>query len=183
MKKIIEKEQMLIEALPYIQRFRGETVVVKFGGSIMDNEDGIRSILRDIALMGSMGMQPVIVHGGGKAISKQLKEAGIPTVFIRGLRKTDAASVKIVEQVLNYEINPQLVKIIEEFGYKARGMHGDDLLRVVKHTEVDEQTGETLDWDFVGDVTEVDIEPIKAYQAVNIIPVITPVGRGPENRI
>lgn len=183
MQKMIEKAAVLIEALPYIQKFRGETVVVKFGGSIMDNEEGVRSILNDIAFMEVVGLRPVIVHGGGKAISSRMKEKNLKPHFVRGLRVTDEPTMAIVEQTLNHEINPQMVAWLESFGCKARGIHGEDIFRVQKHEERDEESGEKLDWGFVGDVTEVDIEPVKAFAAAGIVPMITPLGRGPERHV
>lgn len=183
MQKMIEKAAVLIEALPYIQKFRGDTVVVKFGGSIMDNEEGVRSILNDIAFMEVVGLHPVIVHGGGKAISSRMKEKHLKPHFVQGLRVTDEPTMAIVEQTLNHEINPQMVAWLESFGCKARGIHGEDILRVQKHEERDAESGKALDWGFVGDVTEVDVEPVKAFAAAGIVPMITPLGRGPERHV
>ena len=115
MDKIIEKATALTEALPYIQQFRGETVVVKFGGSIMENEDGYSRILQDIAFMECVGLRPVVVHGGGKAISRAMREADIAPNFVQGLRVTDKATMQVVEKVLNHEVNPHLVEIIQQF--------------------------------------------------------------------
>ncbi len=175
MKNMIEKAGVLIEALPYIQRFRGEAVVVKFGGSILENEAGYRAILEDIAFMECVGLRPVVVHGGGKAISAAMNDAGIEANFVRGLRVTDERSIHVVDRVLNGEINPSLTKILQSYGGKARGIRGQDLMKVEKHVVV--ENGETLDWGFVGDVVDVDIEPIRAYLNSDIVPVITPLGR------
>ena len=176
MKQAIQKASVLIEALPHIQRFRGETVIVKFGGSSMDNPDVVRDILEDIAFMSCVGLRPVIVHGGGKAINARMKEKGLAATFVKGLRVTDPATMEIVEQVLNREVNPELVAILNEFGCKARGIHGEDILTVRKHTAKDPDTGKPLDWGLVGDITGVDIEPVKAFLAADITPVITPLG-------
>jgi acetylglutamate kinase len=183
MKKVIEKAAVLIEALPYIQRFHGDTVVVKFGGSIMDDEQGVRNILKDIAFMACVGLRPVIVHGGGKAISRRMEEAGLEPRFEHGLRVTDNASVAIVEDVINHVVNPHVVDILKGFKCKARGMHGDDFVSVQKHTRVDEETGKTLDWGYVGEVLTVDVEPIQAFLECGITPVITPLGRGADRKI
>jgi len=183
MKKVIEKAAVLIEALPYIQRFHGDTVVVKFGGSIMDDEQGVRNILKDIAFMACVGLRPVIVHGGGKAISRRMEEAGLKPRFEHGLRVTDEASVAIVEDVINHVVNPHVVDILKGFKCKARGMHGDDFVSVQKHTRIDEETGETLDWGYVGEVLAVDVEPIQAFLECGITPVITPLGRGDDRKI
>lgn len=183
MQSVIEKAAVLIEALPYIQRFRGETVVVKFGGSIMEDAAGVNNILKDIAFMECVGLRPVIVHGGGKSISQKMKERGLKATFIKGLRVTDADAIGIVEEVLNHEVNPELVRTLESFGCKARGMHGDDILRVVKHTEKEPKTGKVLDWGYVGNVVEVDVAPIQAFLQAQITPVITPLGRGEDRHI
>ena len=176
MKQAIQKASVLIEALPHIQRFRGETVIVKFGGSSMDNPDVVRDILEDIAFMSCVGLRPVIVHGGGKAINARMKEKGLQATFVKGLRVTDSETMKIVEQVLNREVNPELVSILNGFGCKARGIHGEDIITVRKHVAEDPDTGEALDWGLVGEITGVDVEPVKAYLEADITPVITPLG-------
>ena len=176
MKQAIQKASVLIEALPHIQRFRGETVIVKFGGSSMDNPEVVRDILEDIAFMSCVGLRPVIVHGGGKAINARMKQKGLQATFVKGLRVTDAETMKIVEQVLNREVNPELVSILNGFGCKARGIHGEDIITVRKHTASDPDTGEVLDWGLVGEITNVDVEPVKAYLESDITPIITPLG-------
>lgn len=183
MQSVIEKASVLIEALPYIQRFRDETVVVKFGGSIMEDEDGVNSILKDIAFMECVGLRPVIVHGGGKSISKRMKEKGLKPSFVKGLRVTDDATIGVVEYVLNHEVNPQLVGTLQSYGCKARGIHGDDIIRVTKRVETDKKTGKAVDWGYVGDVAEVDVAPIEAFLQASITPVITPLGRGADRKI
>ncbi len=183
MQQIIEKASILIEALPYIQRFRGETVVVKFGGSIMEDAEGVNNILKDIAFMECVGLRPVIVHGGGKSISHRMKKTGLKPAFVKGLRVTDEATIAVVEDVLNHEVNPQLVKTLQGYGCKARGIHGEDILRVKKREEVDKSTGKKVDWGFVGDVMEVDAAPVEAFLQAAMTPVITPLGRGPDRKL
>lgn len=183
MQNPVEKAAVLIEALPYIQRFRGEVVVVKVGGSTMEEKAGTQRVLMDIAFMASVGMRPVVVHGGGKAITRRMTEKGVKSNFVKGLRVTDEASVEVVEQVLNREVNVELVQVLEKCGCTARGIHGEDILRVEKHTERDAQTGDLLDWGYVGDVVEVDDDPILAYLHAHIVPVITPLGRGPDGHL
>jgi acetylglutamate kinase len=183
MQDVIQKAQVLIEALPYIQKFRQEIVVVKVGGSTMEEKAGTEAVLKDIAFMACVGLRPVVVHGGGKAISRRLNEKGIASSFVKGLRVTDEASIEVVEQVLNREVNPELCRALEKMGSTARGIHGEDILRVAKHTEKDEATGETLDWGYVGDVVEVDDDPILAYLHAHIVPVITPLGRGADGKL
>jgi acetylglutamate kinase len=183
MQQVIEKASVLIEALPYIQKFRGETVVVKFGGSIMESEIGYRNILKDVAFMECVGLQPVLVHGGGKAVSKKMREAHIQPEFLHGLRVTDAKTIHVVEKVLNGEVNPHLVEILEGYGAAAHGIHGEDILGVEKKSGTDPDTGEAVDWGFVGRVEKVDTKPIRAFVKSNIVPVITPLGKGPDGKI
>jgi acetylglutamate kinase len=182
MDKYIEKAAALIEALPFIQQFRGEIVVVKLGGSIMESEEGYSRIMQDIAFMECIGMCPVVVHGGGKAISRAMKENSIAPNFVHGLRVTDEKTIHVVERVLNHEVNPHLVEIIQQFEGKARGIHGEDILCVEKMVGADEHNA-PLDWGYVGRVTQVDIEPIHAYLKSEIVPVITPLGNGPEGKL
>ena len=183
MDRYIEKASALIEALPFIQQFRGETVVVKFGGSIMENEAGYSRILQDIAFMECVGLRPVLVHGGGKAISRAMKDSNIAPNFVQGLRVTDEATIRVVEQVLNHEVNPHLVQIIQQCHGKARGIHGEDIIRVEKMTGVDPATNEPIDWGYVGKVVKVDVEPVQAFLKSDMVPVITPLGKGPDNRL
>ena len=183
MQRIIEKASVLIEAMPYFRKFQGETIVVKFGGSIMDDDSCVESILKDVAFMSCVGLRPVLVHGGGKAISSALKNAQIPSEFKEGLRVTSEEAMQVVEQVLNYEINPPLVQELIKNDCKARGVHGDDLLTAKRYVKEDPETGELQDWGYVGDVVKVDVEPIQAFLAVGITPVITPVGRGEDKKL
>jgi len=183
MQQIIEKASVLLEALPYIQKFRGDPIVVKFGGSIMESEIGYRKILQDVAFMECVGLQPVLVHGGGQSVSKEMREAHIQPNFIHGLRVTDEATIHVVERVLNHDVNPHLVEIIKSYGGKARGIHGEDILKVEKRTGIDPETKQELDWGYVGKVVEVDIEPIHAFLKADMTPVITPLGRGEDGRL
>lgn len=183
MQQMIEKAAVLVEALPYIQKFRSDTVVVKFGGSIMESEIGYRNILKDVAFMECVGLRPVLVHGGGKAVSKKMREARITPNFVHGLRVTDEQTIGVVESVLNGDVNPHLVAILANYGGKARGIHGEDIIQVKKHSGTDPETGEELDWGYVGKVIEVDIEPVVAYLNADIIPVITPLGRGKDGKL
>ncbi len=183
MQRVIEKAAVLIDALPFIQRFRGETIVVKFGGSIMDDEEGVQAILNDVAFMAVVGLRPVIVHGGGKAISQKMKDRGLNPVFLHGLRVTDEATMEIVEQTLNTEINPHMVSVLGRFGCKGRGIHGDDILHVAPKVGKDPRTGDAVSWGYVGQVTDVDVEPILAFLAAGIVPLITPLGRGADRHV
>lgn len=124
--QLIIRADFLLEALPYIQKYRGETFVVKYGGSFMDSQDPEErdSVARDITFLEAVGINPVVVHGGGKAITRALKESGIETKFIKGIRQTDKQTMNVVERVLSYEINPRVVEAIGRFGGKAKGFPG-----------------------------------------------------------
>ena len=176
MKQVIQKADILVEALPYIQRFRGQTVVVKLGGSSLDNEQAMHGILQDIAFMECVGLRPVLIHGGGKAINVRLQKKNVQPHFLKGLRVTDADTLRVVERVLNQEVNPELVNMLRSFGCKAHGIHGEDIITAEKRVQMDEETKQMLDWGFVGNVLAVDVEPIAAYLNSDVIPVITPLG-------
>ena len=182
MQKIIEKAEVLIEALPYIQSFRGETIVVKFGGSAMEDKAHADGVLADVTFMECVGMKPVIVHGGGKAISRRMKEQGIEARFVKGLRGTCEETIRVVEKTINEEVNPEIVGTLTKMGAAARGLHGDEVFKVVRKTEVDSKTGEVFDWGYVGEPMEVNTGPILALLQQNLIPVITPLGRGPDGK-
>ncbi len=183
MDTIIGKAAVLIEALPYIQDFRDAVVVVKFGGSAMEDEARVDSVLADIAFMATVGMRCVVVHGGGKAITRGMAEQGIESRFVHGLRVTCEKSMRVVERVIKGEVNPQIVRGLTRKGVKARSLHGDEIFRVTRKTAIDPATGETLDWGFVGEPGEVDTGPIRSFLAEGVIPVITPLGIGPDHHV
>lgn len=183
MQSLIDKAAVLVEALPFIQKFRGDVVVVKFGGSSLEEKAGVEAVLKDIAFMACVGLRPVVVHGGGKAISRRLKEKALGTTFLHGLRVSDEATIEVVEQVLNREVNPGLVQMLTEMGCKARGIYGEDILSAVRQTGTDPATGEPLDWGYVGRVVNVDVEPVLAYSNAHIVPLITPLGWGADNKV
>ena len=128
MQRLISKAGTLLEALPYIQRFRGQTFVVKYGGSFMDSPDPeVRNgVARDIVFLEAVGINPVVVHGGGKAITRAMEAAGLKAEFVQGQRVTDEATVNVVEQVLSREINPEIVRTINSLGGKAKGFAGTE---------------------------------------------------------
>ena len=177
MNELIEKAAVLVEALPYIQQFRGEITVVKFGGSAMEERAHFEGILSDVTFMECVGMLPVIVHGGGKAISRKMKEANLQARFVKGLRVTDEAAIQIVEQVIKSEVNPEIVATLRGYGARAQTIDGTDVFKVRKKTEKGDN-GEVLDWGYVGEVVEVDTAPILSCLKRDMIPVITPLGRG-----
>jgi acetylglutamate kinase len=183
MDDVIAKAAVLIEALPYIQRFRGAMVVVKFGGSAMEERRHAEGILKDVAFMECVGMRPVVVHGGGKAISRGLKAEGIEPRFLKGLRVTCEKTIEVVERVLKREITPSIVAMLEAFGARAQAVPGDTVFRVKRKEEQDAATGNMLDWGFVGDPHEVDTAPIASCLAEGIIPIISPLGRGEDGHV
>jgi acetylglutamate kinase len=183
MKSIIKKAEILIEALPYILKFRGEIIVVKFGGSALDDLNNAKSIIEDISFMECVGMKPVVVHGGGKAISRGMKEHGISAEFVNGFRVTRAKTIKVVERIFNDEVNPAIVQMMKDIGAKASSLHGEDIFHVHKKKGVCNKTGKGLDWGFVGVPADVDTKPIRSRLRRGAIPVITPLGMGPNNKI
>ena len=165
------------EALPYIQQFRGKTFVIKYGGSAMESDEAVERLLRDVVFLEAVGINPVLVHGGGKAISAKMREAGIAARFVNGLRVTDAASIRIVEEVLDCEVNPRLVRSIGEFGGHAKGFSGRDILRAEKLPPVDDGKGATEDLGFVGRVIGVGTSELEKVIHEERVPVVSPVAR------
>lgn len=182
MQDVIKKADVLIEALPYIQRFRGKVIVVKFGGSAMEQKQHHDGILTDLAFMACVGMRPVIVHGGGKAISRRMKELGIEAQFVRGLRVTCAKTIEVVDDVMHADINPGIVATLQRLGAQAQGVRGQDVFRVERKEGRDPQTGEALDWGFVGEPQAVEDAGVRAIVERDCIPVITPLGVGPDGK-
>jgi acetylglutamate kinase len=168
----------LIEALPNMQKFRGQTFVIKYGGSAMESDEAIERLLRDVVCLEAVGINPVLVHGGGKAISAKMLQAGLEARFVNGLRVTDEASVRIVEEVLDREVNPRLVQTIGEFGGRAQGFSGRDVLRAEKLPPVDDGLGGKEDLGFVGRVTGVETAGLEKVLHEERVPVVSPVARG-----
>ena len=179
METIISKAATLLEALPYIQRFRSQVFVVKYGGSFMDSpdEEERHRVARDIVFLEAVGINPVVVHGGGKAITRALETAGLKAEFAQGHRVTDAATVEIVDRVLSREVNPEIVTAIEDFGGSTRGFAGSDIFRCRKLLRDD------VDLGFVGDVTDVDTDTLRACIQLGATPVISPTARGDDDKI
>lgn len=179
----IEKADVLIEALPYIQQFRGATVVVKLGGSAMESREHMESILTDVVFMECIGMNVAIVHGGGKAISRGMEQDGLPPRFLQGLRVTCERTIAVVSRVLTHEVNPAIVRTLRKRGADAVALHGDTLFTVRKKTGTDPDSGAALDWGFVGDPVDVSTRPVREIFAARAIPVITPLGGDAEGRL
>ncbi len=186
MQPLISKAATLLEALPYFQKFHGSTFVVKYGGSFMDSPDpGVREgVARDVVFLEAVEINPVVVHGGGKAITRAMEKAGLKAQFIQGQRVTDAATVQVVEQVLSREINPEIVATIRRLGGQAEGFAGSDIFTCRKMWLEDrERPGEKIDIGYVGEVTEVRTEPLLAALARGCTPVISPTARGTDGQI
>lgn len=167
----LAKAQVLVEALPYIQKFNRKIIVVKYGGSAMVDEELKRKVIQDVVLLKLVGFKPIIVHGGGKDISKWVKKSGMEPRFVNGLRVTDEPTMEIAEMVLN-KVNKSLVSLIEELGVKACGISGKDggMLKVEKKLSDGEDIG------YVGEVTSVDTSLIMSLLKDDFLPVICPIG-------
>ena len=171
MEEELKKAQVLVEALPYIQKFNRKIIVVKYGGSAMVDEELKRKVIQDVVLLKVVGFKPIIVHGGGKEISKWVEKSGMTPEFKNGLRVTDEPTMEIAEMVLN-KVNKSLVSLIEELGVKACGISGKDggMLKVEKKYSKGEDIG------YVGEVKEVDTTLIHSLLKDDFLPVICPIG-------
>ena len=175
MQEIMDKASVLIEALPYIQRFNRKIIVVKYGGSAMVDEELKKSVIQDVTLLKLVGFKPIIVHGGGKEISKWVGKVGMEPEFINGLRKTDAATMEIAEMVLS-KVNKSLVQMVEALGVNAIGISGKDggLLKVEKKYSNGQDIG------FVGEITEVNPKILHDLLEKDFLPIVCPVGMDDE---
>jgi acetylglutamate kinase len=184
MQDLIAKATSLLEALPYIQKFNGATFVIKYGGSFMDSPDPeVRNgVARDIVFLEAVEIDPVIVHGGGKAITRAMEKAGLKANFLQGQRVTDEATVQIADDVLSREINPEVVAAINSLGGLAKGFAGPDIFRCRK-AQVKGPDGQTLDLGYVGEVIDVNTAPLLECIGKGITPVISPIARGEDGRI
>jgi acetylglutamate kinase len=176
--EVIAKARVLLEALPYIQDFRGSTFVVKYGGSFMDdpNPEARNSVATDIAFLAAVGINVVVVHGGGKAISKAMDASGLKANFVNGLRVTDAATIAIVKKTLDEIVNREVCDTLTTVKARPKGLAGDSVL-VCQKLETDDD-GNRVDLGYVGDVTEVKVKLIKKEIADGFLPVISPVAEG-----
>ncbi len=186
MDELVKKAEILIEALPYIQTFAGKTIVIKYGGAAMENDALKHSVMQDVVLMKYIGMNPVIVHGGGNQISEWMRRIGKEAEFVQGLRVTDAETVEIAEMVLAGVINKEIVSLINLHGGKAVGLCGKDanLIRVQKHCpEVVDENGNTttVDIGFVGEIIGVKPDVLFALDRDGYIPVLAPNGVGDDD--
>lgn len=175
-----DRAETLIEALPYIQRFRGQRFVIKYGGSAMEDDQIVERFLRDVVFLEAVGICPVLVHGGGKAITQRMRDAGLKPRFVNGLRVTDEATIRIVEEVLNTVINPEIVEKIKSFGGNAAGIPGSRVMVAQKLPPQTEGKATAVDPGFVGEVVDVRLDEVEAAIAQGRIPVISPLAQDGE---
>jgi len=186
MKESIDKAKILVEALPYIRRFYDKTIVIKYGGSTMEEETLKRSFALDVVLLKYIGLNPVVVHGGGPQIGELLTRIGKKSQFIEGMRVTDGETMDVVEMVLVGKVNKEIVNLINQQGGKAVGLSGKDgRLITAKRLKLTKSRGkddapEIIDIGMVGEVTAINPGVIEALKRENFIPVIAPVGAGEE---
>ena len=171
----IGKAAVLIEALPYLQAFRGKTFLVKVGGSAMDDKELVKNLMRDVVFLEAVGINPVLVHGGGRAISAAMKKSGLDAKFIGGQRVTCEKSISIVEDTLGRKVNGQLVQMLKDAGAKATGVSGREVFLGERMQGRDEITGEPADLGFVGRVADVDPDKVLAFAAYETVPVVSPL--------
>ena len=171
MEQVLAKAEVLIEALPYIQRFNRKIIVVKYGGSAMSNEELQKNVIKDVTLLKLVGFKPIIVHGGGKEISRWVSKVGKEAQFVNGLRVTDEGTMEIAEMVLN-KVNKSLVTMVQELGVKAVGVSGKDggLLKV------DKKYADGQDIGFVGDIREVNPKVLYDLLEKDFLPIVAPIG-------
>ena len=171
MQQIMAKAEVLIEALPYIQRFNRKIIVVKYGGSAMIDEHLKKQVIQDVTLLKLVGFKPIIVHGGGKEISRWVEKTGMKPEFVNGLRKTDEPTMEIAEMVLN-KVNKSLVQMVQELGVQAVGISGKDggLLKVEKKLSKGQDIG------FVGEITEVNPTILMDLLDMDFLPIVCPIG-------
>ena len=186
MQDLIAKANTLLEALPYLQKFCGATFVVKYGGSFMDSPDAAvrNGVARDIVFLEAAGINPVVVHGGGKAITRAMEQSGLQASFIQGQRVTDEAIVAIVDEVLSRQINPEVVATIASLGGRVQGFAGTDIFTCRKLLLDDKQTpGRKIDIGYVGEVIGVNTAPLLECIARGVTPVISPTARDAAGKV
>jgi acetylglutamate kinase len=179
---VIAKAAILVEAVPYIRTFHGKTFVIKYGGNAMINEDLKKGVMQDIVLLKFLGVNPVVIHGGGPEINQMLKRVGKQSQFVQGLRVTDAETMEIVQMVLVGKLNKEIVSRINLLGGKAVGLSGQDANLIMAQktapTMPEGFTGEIPDIGFVGEVTEINTKLLHELIDANYIPVISSIGAG-----
>lgn len=174
--EMINHAGVMVSALPYLQAYRDKTILIKFGGSAMDNEDLVKRLLRDIVLLETLGLNPVVVHGGGKAITKAMEEAGLEAKFVNGLRVTTPEAISIVDRTLSGEINPELVAMLRGYGGKGVGIPGTDVFVGERLREKD-ANGVPVDIGEVGNVIGCRLDRVNEALDMEITPIISPLAR------
>jgi acetylglutamate kinase len=179
----IRKADVLIEALGFIRQFHGKYTVIKLGGSVMEDPETLRALLVDVVFMQTVGMRPVIVHGGGKAISVAMEKAGLSPRFIQGRRYTDEATLDIVARVLAEDINADIVRHINKFGGRASGLHHKSTLQCLygRRLMLNDGCGGSIDMGLVGEVTEVETPPIENHSLAGVVPVLPSLAEDEDN--
>jgi acetylglutamate kinase len=178
MEEAISKAKALIEAMEYIRGFRGRIVVVKLGGSVLDDAALREKLLMDIAFMATVGIQPIIVHGGGKAITKAMDKAGLESAWVQGRRYTDERTLTIVEHTLVHKVNAPICEMLNKLGLQATGMHSlSTCVLFAEQIRLDGEGGRKLDVGLVGEVTEINGHVLKTLCNSGTIPVIAPVAQ------
>ncbi len=178
----IQKAEALLEALPFIQRFRGQAFVIKYGGSAMEDDHVIERLLKDVVFLEAVGINPVLVHGGGKAITQRLREAGHSTRFVNGLRVTDETTIRIVEEILDGVIRPRIVETMEQFGGRAEGFSGRDIFKAKRlPPQIDGRN--LIDIGFVGEVTSLELSGVTEAIDREVVPVISPISQAEDGTV
>jgi acetylglutamate kinase len=172
----VGKAEALLEALPFIQKFRGHTFVIKYGGSAMEDDHLIERLLRDVVFLEAVGINPVLVHGGGKAITQRMRESGNTPRFVNGLRITNESAIKIVEDVLDNVIRPRIVETMQQFGGSAEGFSGRDVFKA-KRMPLQFDGKNMIDVGFVGEVTSLELSGVTEAIDREVVPVISPIAQ------
>jgi len=178
----VRKAEALLEALPFIQRFRRQTFVVKYGGSAMEDDHLIERLLRDVVFLAAVGIHQVLVHGGGKTITQRMREAGTTPRFVNGLRITSEKTIKIVEEVLDTVIRPRIVETMQQFGGQAEGFSGRDVFKA-KRLPPQFDGKNMVDVGFVGEVTSLELSGVSEAIDREVVPVISPIAQTDEGVI
>lgn len=174
-----QRAETLLEALPYLRKFRGGVFLIKYGGSTMEAEEQVERFLGDVAFLDAVGIKVVLVHGGGKAINARMKDQGLVPQFVGGLRVTDGATVEIVRSVLDEEVNPGIVTQLGKLGVKAVGISGRKVFTARKLDPVKGPDGKEVDLGFVGEAEEADASSVREALDAGLLPVISPLGALP----
>lgn len=183
-KHLIERANIVLEALPYLLKFHGRVIVIKYGGAAMQDEELKKSVMQDVILLKMTGMNPILVHGGGPEINKYLRKKGIEPKFIGGYRMTDKETMRIVQKVLGEKINQQIVSLIKKAGGKAKGFYGKKgrVIKAFKYWKRDEQ-GNKIDLGFTGQVGGIRYRYLNKWMKLGYIPVLTSIGVGKRGEV